>query len=180
MDEKKLEEIKTGSECMFSGRLLHVFRDSVTLPDGSSSAREYIRHNGAVGIVAVDDNNNVIVERQFRYPFGKVITEIPAGKLDSAEEDHLAAAKRELREETGFTADNWYFLGSYYPAAAYSSETVWLYLAKGLHAGAQQLDAGEFLNYSFVPLDELVKDVLEDKIPDGKSQAGILRAAAVL
>ena len=109
-----------------------------------------------------------------------MITEIPAGKLDSREEDRLHAAQRELKEETGITADRWTDMGLYYPAAAYSDEKITMYLAQGLHRGEQHLDEGEFLNVSFVPMDELIEEILQGRITDGKTQAGILKAAALL
>ena len=102
---QQLREIRTGTEDIFDGVILNVKRDTVRLPNGNHSVREVIRHVGAVCVVPVTDNGDVIVERQYRYPFDTVITEIPAGKLDSKEEDRLSAAKRELREETGLTAD---------------------------------------------------------------------------
>ena len=180
MDENKLIEIRTGGEEIYRGIILNLLKDTVTLPNGRSASREYLKHNGAVGIVAVDAKGRVCVERQYRYPINEIITEIPAGKRDTPDEDPLEGAKRELREETGYTADSWRALGTYYPAAAYSSEKVYLFLAEGLHEGEQELDEGEFLNYEFVPLSQLVEDVMNDKIPDGKSQAGILRAAKLL
>ena len=105
-----------------------------------------------------------------------MITEIPAGKLDSKTEDRLSAAKRELEEETGYTAEEWIDLGDYYPAAAYTDERISLYLAKGLRQGKQKLDADEFLNVMAVPLEELVEEVLNGTITDGKTQAALLKA----
>lgn len=171
-----LKEVQISSEEIYDGVILHVYKDSVTLPNGNTSGRELIRHVGAVGIVPLTDDRKVIVERQYRYPLDMVITEIPAGKLDSKEEDRLDAAKRELREETGITADEWIDMGVYYPAAAYTDEKITLYLAKGLHFGEQQLDEDEFLNLEAVPLETLVKEVVEGKITDGKTQVGILKA----
>lgn len=171
-----LAEIKTGSEEIFDGVILHVIRDSVKLPNGNYSTREVIRHVGAVCVIPVTDDGKVIVERQFRYPMNAVITEIPAGKLDSKQEDPLEAGKRELREETGYTADEWIDLGIYYPTPAYSDEKIWMYLARGLHKGEQELDADEFLNVEEVPLTELLADVMAGKICDGKTQTGILKA----
>ena len=180
MDEEKLREVKTGGEDIYSGFILHVVKDKVTLPNGKPGTRELIRHNGAVGIVAMTEDGKICVERQFRYPINKIITEIPAGKLDTPDEDRLSAAKRELREETGYTADNWEFIGTYYPAAAYTDEKITIYLATGLHPGEQDLDEGEFLNYTFESLEKLVDDVMEDKVPDGKTQAAILKAARMM
>ena len=126
-------------------------------------------------IVPLLDDGRVIVERQFRYPVNEVITEIPAGKRDSRSEAPEAAARRELREETGITARELLPLGPFYPAAAYSDEVIWMYLARGLTFGEQQLDDDEFLNLQAVPLEELARDVLAGRIPDAKTQAAILR-----
>lgn len=177
MNKESLIEEKISSENVFSGVLLQVFRDSVRLPDGNTAAREVIRHIGAVCVVALTDDNEVIIEKQFRYPFGRILTEIPAGKLDSSTEDPLDAAKRELKEETGYTADSWDYLGVYYPTVAYTDEIIHIYLARGLHAGEQKLDEDEFLQYEKVPLTALLADVADNKIEDGKTQLGLLKAA---
>ena len=126
------------------------------------------------------DDGKVIVERQFRYPMGQVITEIPAGKLDSKTEDRLAAAKRELEEETGLVADEWMEIGEYYPAAAYCDEVITMYLAKGLHKGTRNLDEDEFLNIREMPLADLVEEIMDGKIADGKTQVAILKVARLL
>ena len=131
---------------------------------------------GAVAIVPMTEDGKVIIERQFRYPLNRVITEIPAGKLDSKSEDRLSAAKRELEEETGYLADEWIELGDYIPAAAYCDEVITMYLAKGLHMGTRNLDEDEFLNVETVSLEELVEDIMQGKIADGKTQAAILKA----
>lgn len=177
---EKLKEVKTHSEEIFDGVILHVYKDRVALPNGNPAQRELIRHVGAVGIVPLTNDKKVIVERQYRYPLDMVITEIPAGKLDSKEEDRLEAAKRELREETGITADEWIEMGIYYPAAAYSDEKITLYLAKGLHYGEQNLDEDEFLNIEAIPLKTLVEEVMSGKITDGKTQVAILKADKML
>ena len=156
MEEKKMRETQISSEDLFNGVILNVKRDQIRLPNGQQSFRELIRHVGAVCVVPVTDDGKVVVERQYRYPIDQVITEIPAGKLDSREEDRLHAAQRELKEETGITADRWTDMGLYYPAAAYSDEKITMYLAQGLHRGEQHLDEGEFLNVSFAPMDELI------------------------
>lgn len=169
--EKKLE-----SKDVFNGRILHVQNDRVELPNGHESTREVIRHVGAVAIVPITDDGKVIIERQFRYPLNSVITEIPAGKLDGPDEDRLEAAKRELREETGIVADEWIDIGVYYPAAAYCDEKITMYIAKGLHMEKQELDDDEFLNIEAVPLSELVDEVMNGSITDGKTQVGILKA----
>lgn len=177
---EKLIEKQISSEEKFHGRLLHVFSDGVELPDGSQSTREYIRHHGAVCVVPVTEEGNVVMEHQYRYPVSRVIREIPAGKLDSPEEDRLEAAKRELEEETGIRADHWVNLGNYLPAPAYSGEDITMYLATGLHQGKRHLDEGEFLDVYEVPLKDLVQDVLEGRITDGKTQIAVLKAYMIL
>lgn len=182
-NEKEFEQLKEtfiSGEETYHGPLLHVYHDRVLLPSGREGGRDYIKHLGAVCIVPVTDNNEIIVERQFRYPLNMVITEIPAGKLDSPEEDRLSAAKRELHEETGLTADEWTDLGVFYSAVAYSTEKITMYMARGLHQGEQKLDQDEFLNLQTVPLSELVDQVMAGEIVDVKTQAAILKAARLL
>ena len=177
---KRLQEKPTASEKIFDGIILHVERDTVALPNGNASIREVIRHIGAVCVIPVTERNEVIVERQYRYPLDRVILEIPAGKLDAPDEDRLSAIQRELREETGYSADEWTELGDFHPAPAYSDEYITMYLARGLHKGAQDLDADEFLDVYTVPLKELVEDVMAGKISDAKTQVCILKAARIL
>ena len=181
--EKELRELgekKTSSEEIYDGVIMHVFRDKVSLPDGNEAFREIIRHVGAVCVIPVTDDGKVIVERQFRYPIDRVITEIPAGKLNSKDEDRLEAAKRELLEETGITADEWRDLGIFYPAAAYSDEKITMYLARGLHFGESRPDEDEFLSLRTVPLEALLKSVMAGEIPDAKTQIAVLKAARIL
>lgn len=180
MSEEKLIETTVSSKSIYDGFILHVKEDDIMLPNGKPAKREIIRHIGAVCVVPVTENNEVIVERQFRYPINQVITEIPAGKLDSKEEDRLEAAKRELREETGYVADEWTDIGIYYPAAAYSDEKITMYMAKGLHKGEQELDDDEFLNVKSVPVKELLDMVMTGEITDGKTQVAILKVANIL
>ena len=176
---KDMREVQTGSEQIFHGRILDVYRDTVRLPDGKPATRELIRHNGAVAIVPLTDDGKVIIEYQFRYPHDEVLLEIPAGKLDKPGENPDEAAARELKEETGFTARELIPMGYYIPTSAYSSEKIWLYLAKGLVAGDQQLDEGEFLEFTAMPLDDLVKEILAGNVPDGKTQAAVMRVWAM-
>ena len=178
-NDSALHEMRLDSKEIFDGVVLHVFNDTVSLPDGKKAPRELIRHVGAVCIIPVTDQNEVIVERQYRYPVGQVLREIPAGKLNSKSEDRLEAAKRELKEETGITADRWTDLGLFYPAPAYSDEAITLFLAEGLHEGAQQLDDDEFLYVDKVPLADLVRDATEGRIADAKTQIAVLRAAHI-
>lgn len=175
-----LEEKQLSSKEIYNGCVLHVKEDMVSLPDGKEAKRELIRHIGAVCVIPVDKDNNVIMEHQYRYPISRVVLEIPAGKLDDKNENRLEAAKRELREETGYTADNWIDLGVYIPAPAYSDETINMYLATELHAGERELDDDEFINVQRIPLSELVEMVMSGEIADGKTQIAVLKAARVL
>ena len=180
MKEIDLIERQLDSKLIFDGRILHVYDDTVSLPNGHTASRELIRHVGAVCVLPLTDDGNVIVERQYRYPVGRVLTEIPAGKLDSKQEDHESAARRELREETGCIADELVDLGVFYPAPAYSDEAIRMFLARGLHMGAQDLDPDEFLNVEYVPLEDLVRQVLAGEIPDVKTQSAVLRVYTML
>ncbi len=179
-ETRRLCETQLSSEDIFDGVILHVKRDQVALPNGSPAVREVIRHIGAVCVIPVLDNGDVIMERQYRYPLDRVILEIPAGKLDAPDENRLSAIQRELREETGYTADSWTEIGDFHPAPAYSDEYITMYLAQGLHKGAQDLDADEFLDIYAVPLKNLVQDVMEGKISDAKTQVAVLKAARIL
>ena len=175
-EKNDLRETQVSSENVFDGVLLHVKKDSVKLPNGNLATREYIRHPGAVCIVPITDDNEVIVERQYRYPMDEVLTEIPAGKLDGKGEDPEDAARRELLEETGASAAELIYMGKMYSACAYTDEAIHMYLAKGLTFGERKLDEDEFLNVEAIPLTDLVADVMAGKIPDVKTQAAILRA----
>ena len=177
---RRMGEEKISGEEIFNGFILHVQKDAVRLPDGNTASREVIRHIGAVCVIPVTEENEVIMERQYRYPINRVIWEIPAGKLDAANEDWLNAAKRELREETGYTADEWIPLGDFHPAPAYSDEYISMYMARKLHPGKRHLDEDEFLDVFTVPLSELVEDVMAGRISDAKTQTAVLKAARML
>lgn len=172
----RLMEKQISSEDAFKGNLLHVQKDIVKLPNGNEAGREVIRHIGAVCVVPITEDGKVVMERQFRYPINQVISEIPAGKLDSKDEDRLEAAKRELREETGYVAEEWIDMGIYYPAVAYTDEKITMYLAKGLSKGERQLDEDEFLDVELIPIEELVERIMSGDITDGKTQVAILKA----
>ena len=179
-ENSRLREVRTGSEDIFDGIILHVKRDTVGLSNGSTTIREVIRHIGAVCVIPVTENNEVIVERQYRYPLDRVILEIPAGKLDAADEDRFSAIQRELREETGYTADEWTVIGDFHPAPAYSDEFITMYMARKLRKDDRHLDEDEFLDVYTVPLKDLVEDVMAGRISDAKTQVCILKAARLL
>lgn len=173
MDE--LTEVQTASKLVYHGAILDFYTDTVRLPNGHTAGRELSRHVGAVCVVPMTDDGRVIVERQFRYPLGETILEIPAGKRDSKSEPPEEAARRELREETGIEPKELVCLGTYYPAAAYSDEVIWMYLARGLTYGEQKLDDDEFLSVEAMPLETLVQEIARGNVPDGKTQAAVLR-----
>ncbi|HJS38853.1 MAG TPA: NUDIX hydrolase [Burkholderiales bacterium] len=173
---KDLAETLLAGEEVFCGRLLKVYRDRVRLPDGSESVREYIRHPGAVAIVALLDGDRVVLERQYRYPLGRVLVEIPAGKLEPGE-DHLETGKRELLEETGYVAREWRRLGEIHNAIGYSDEVIEIWLARGLEQRQQQLAEGEFLEVFSLPLAEAQAMARDGRLTDVKTIVGLLWAA---
>lgn len=166
-------------EQIYSGKVLTVVKDEVLLPNGEKSIREICLHDGAVCIIPLTDDGRVIMERQYRYAHGRVFFEIPAGKLDTPDEDHEAAARRELREETGATAERITFLGRVDTTPALISEKIYMYLAEGLHFGERELDEDEFLDVEQVPLKDLVKMVMNGEICDSKTQIAILKVARI-
>ena len=176
----KLEEIATSSREIYKGRVVHLFEDEVRLSNGQASRREYIKHVGAVCVIALTDDNQIILERQYRYPFHRVLIEIPAGKLDSPDEDPREAAIRELREETGAVAEQVEYIGDFFGSPAIMGETVRVFLARGLSFGEQELDRDEMLEVFKMPIADAVAEVMAGNIPDGKTQAGILRAYMIL
>jgi ADP-ribose pyrophosphatase len=157
---------------VFDGDLLHVRRDRVRLPNGGEAAREYVVHPGAVLMLPILADGRLVLERQFRYPVGRVMLEFPAGKIDP-DETPLATAKRELREETGYTAGTWQHLGTVHPEIGYSTEFIEMYIATDLaHVGAQ-LDDGEFLDVVLMPEDELLAAFDAGLVTDGKTVAAL-------
>jgi ADP-ribose pyrophosphatase len=179
-DDSHLIEKRLGGRVLLSGGFLEVHKDDVSLPDGSHATREYIRHGGAVAVIPLLDDGRVVLVRQYRYPTGKVLLEIPAGKLDAGEAQ-LACARRELREETGYVAREWAYGGEIHNAAAYSSESIWIWLARGLVPGPARPDAGEFVETVTMTLDELAAVHDRGELPDVKTQLALhwlLRAQA--
>lgn len=172
-DDPHLTETTVSSECVFDGKLLHVRRDRVRLPDGTLATREYIVHPGAVLIVPVLADGRLVVERQYRHPVGRVFVEFPAGKLDPGEAE-LATAQRELVEEAGYEAATWTFLGRVHSVVGYSSEAIDFYVAEGLtHVGARP-DDGEFLEIATMSVDEMLVALDHGAITDAKTVAALL------
>lgn len=168
-----LREVQLGSTQVYRGHFLDVRRDEVALPDGSRAVREYIVHPGAVMVVPLLDDGRVVVERQFRYPMGRVMLEFPAGKLDAGEPP-LHCAVRELAEETGYTAREWARAGILHNAIAYSNEGIEVWFARGLVPGAPRLDAGEFLEVDAMDLPALEAAACSGELTDAKTLVGLL------
>lgn len=175
----KLTEKRLSGETVFDGKIMHVRRDIVELSDGSETFREVVDHSGGVCVLALDDEGKALMVSQFRYPFERVLREIPAGKLERGE-DPDEAAKRELREETGAVAGRMERLGEIYPTPAYCGEIIRMYLARELTFGENDLDEGEFLDVDRVPFDTLVEQVLSGEIRDAKTVAAVLKAKLIL
>lgn len=163
-----LHEHTLESEPVFEGALLKVWRDRVELPDGSRSVREYVRHPGAVVVVAMDESGALVFERQFRYPLRRAFLELPAGKID-ADEDILACAQRELHEETGFVATHWEHVGVMHPCIGYSDERIEVFFADGLSQVERALDEGEFLEVLSLRADEVEQRIHGGSITDAKT-----------
>ena len=172
----KLEEKKLSGSVVYAGKFLAVHKDKVRLPDGSQTEREYVHHPGAVGVVALTEAGEVVLERQHRYPLRQDFIEIPAGKIDPGEAQ-LETAKRELLEETGYVAAEWIRLGLIHNAIGYSDESIELWLATGLEKREAKLDAGEFLEVFTLPFKEALAMAEDGRISDVKTIIGLFWAA---
>jgi ADP-ribose pyrophosphatase len=166
-----LAETCVESTTLYAGNFLTLKRDTVALPDGKHATREFVVHPGAVMVIPLFDDGRVLMERQYRYPLSRVMTEFPAGKLDP-QEGALACAKRELQEETGYTAREYIYLTRIHPVISYSTEFIDIYLARGLTAGEAQLDDGEFLETFTATVPELLEWVRNGQITDVKTIIG--------
>ena len=177
--EPDFSETTVDSERIFDGKLLHVRRDTVRLPNGHTSTREYIEHPGAVTILAFLDDRTLLLERQFRYPLRRHFIELPAGKIDPGEEP-LATAKRELREECGYEAASWRHLGTLHPAIGFADEHIELYLARELNHVGHKLDDDEFLQVLEVELDDAIEWIRTGRITEPKAIYGLMWAEKIV
>ncbi len=166
-------------ESIFKGYVIDVRREGMDMPDGRSVDFEIVRHAPATAILAIDDLNRTILVRQFRPPLGEEIWEIPAGLVEPGEEP-LVCAKRELREETGYTASEWTSLGEMLTAPGFCDEVIYLFLARGLTAGAQELDDNEVLQPHVIPIEEVHSMAHSGEITDGKSLSALYRSQKFL
>ena len=174
-----LTEKQLKAEYIFKGKIFNVRVDEALMPNGKTAVREVVEHNGGVMIAPMDEDGNLYFVEQFRYPYFEVVTELPAGKLEKGE-DPYAAGVRELKEETGATADKIISLGKLYPSPGYCGEIIHLYLATGLSFGEQNPDDDEFLEVKKIHISEAVEMVMNGELPDGKTQVGILKIARLL
>ncbi|MES2511846.1 MAG: NUDIX hydrolase [Pseudomonadota bacterium] len=178
-DDAHLTETAIASTEILRGRFLHAFSDTVLLPDATETTREYIVHPGAVMVIAMLDDGRVLLERQYRYPMHRVMIEFPAGKLDAGEAS-LDCAKRELFEETGYTAREWARAGVLHPVISYSTEFIDIWFARGMSTGERVLDAGEFLDVFTATPAELSDWCRDGQVTDAKTLTGMLWLQNVL
>ena len=170
----ELTEKTIDSREIFKGRIIRVRLDTVRLPNGKEGIREVVEHPGGVAILAIDSEERVLLVRQYRYPFERVMTEVPAGKREPGEPPFITA-QRELQEEVGATADKWTELGTLIPSPGCYGETLYLYMAQDLHFGATHPDEDEFLEPLRVPLDEAVRQCMDGTLTDAKTVAAVLK-----
>lgn len=178
--DEAIMEKEVSRKRVFDGLILHIDHAMNELPNGKQAAREIAVHVGASAVLPIDSEGNVYLVRQFRAPIDRVLLEIPAGKLDSADEDRLLAAKRELKEETGLEAESWLHLTDTFNAAGYSSECISLYLARDLKLGEAHPDEDEFLNIVKMPFEEAFMMVMRGEIRDAKTQIALCMANNIL
>lgn len=180
MQNDNLTEKRLSGELIYDGCVVHLWRDEIELPDGGRGVREIVRHVGAVAVLPLTDKGEVICVRQYRYPFAEVLLEIPAGKLDSPDEDIIEAARRELREETGAVGGELIPLGTLYPSVAIFDEKIHMFAAVGFDMGETDRDEDEFMEVEKIPLSTLVEMVMSGEIRDAKTQTAVLKVARLV
>ena len=180
MEKQNFTEEFVSCKKEVKGRFLNFRIDEIKLPDGKFAEREYVKHGGAVAVIPVDGEGNVYLVRQYRYAVGEETLEIPAGKRDSFDEDPLEGGKRELKEELGITAEKFVSLGTFYPTPGYTDEVIYMYAAFGLTFGETDPDEDEFVLPEKIKLEKLVDMIMAGEIPDGKTQAAVLKVAHLL
>ena len=176
MDIKNFEEKQISSELIFDGKVVHLYCDKIELPNGKESIREYVKHIGAVCVLPITKDKEAILVSQYRYAIGRMLLEIPAGKLDSKDEDPEAAVRRELREETGAIAGKLTYMGKYFSSPAILDECIYMYLAEDLEFGETDPDDDEFIEIVKMPLIELADMIARGEIIDGKTQSAVMKA----
>ncbi len=176
MRDEKLVEKTLEETLIFDGRVITVYHNKALLPNGETAMREIVAHPGGVCVAALTDEEELLFVRQFRSPYGEIVTELPAGKLEKGE-DPLKAGIRELSEETGASAQKVVSLGKLYPTPGYCGEIIHMYLATGLSFGDQHTDDDEFLDVIRLPLDKAVEMVMADELRDSKTQTAVLKVA---
>ncbi|SFX97666.1 NUDIX domain-containing protein [Ruminococcus sp. XPD3002] len=175
-----LNEKTLSSETVYHGKIFDITHNTVELENGETAVRDVLVHHGGVCVIPVTEDNDIYMVKQFRYPFGEVTLEIPAGKLEKGE-DHRECGLRELREETGFTCSEYTYIGKIYPVPAYDTEIIHVYMARGLRRqGEQSLDEDEFLDVVKIPLSEAVEMIMSGKLHDSKTQIAVLKVARIL
>lgn len=170
-----LEEKQISYDYIYKGKIINLRKDTALLPDGNTALREVVEHPGGVCVAAITEKNEILMVRQFRYPYMENVLEIPAGKRDKGNESPLECGKRELKEETGAVAEKFIDLGQLYPTPGYCGEIIWLYAATGITFGQAQPDSDEFLSVEKIPFEKAVDMVLEGEIKDAKTQTAILK-----
>ena len=175
----KLYEKTIDSKEIFNGKVLHFLHDTVELEDGTTAMREIVEHPGGVCIAALTKNNELLFVRQYRYPYKEIVLELPAGKLEKGQTP-LENGKRELLEETGATGSHYMPLGKVYPSPGYTNEIIHLYFCTVEDFGSQQLDEDEFVTIERIPINRAEEMVLNNEIPDAKTQIAVLKAAALV
>lgn len=180
MNIENFLEKQVNSTQIFGGKVLDVRRDEILLPDGNTASREYCKHIGAVCVLPITEDNEVICVCQYRYAHRRMMLEIPAGKLDSTNEDFIEAALRELKEETGVTCQNLEYIGDLVPSPAVLTEVIHMYLASGLCEGKTDFDEDEFIEVVKIPLKQMIEMIMNGEICDAKTQIAVLKTYHIL